>query len=62
MVKRWAPKLAFETVLHCLLAHGHMGYSEDLPFAQRLHDVLRLQIGDGTAEIMKNIIVRYGVG
>ncbi|HCA11506.1 MAG TPA: hypothetical protein DEO66_07185, partial [Marinobacter adhaerens] len=29
-----------------------------LPFAQRLRDVLGLQIGDGTAQIMKNIIAK----
>ncbi|MNI91701.1 hypothetical protein D3C73_1494060 [compost metagenome] len=45
-------------VKQCLLAHGHTGYGEDLPFAQRLRDVLGLQIGDGTAQIMKNIIAR----
>ena len=41
-----------------LLAHGHTGWGEDLPFAQRMRDVLGLQIGDGTAQIMKNIIAR----
>ena len=58
MNKWWAPKLAFDVVKQCLLAHGHTGYGEDLPFAQRLRDVLGLQIGDGTAQIMKNIIAR----
>ena len=32
------------------------------PFAQRLKDVLGLQIGDGTAHIMKNIIARERAG
>jgi cyclohexanecarboxyl-CoA dehydrogenase len=58
MCKWWAPKVAFETVHQCLLAHGHAGYSRALPFEQRLRDVMGLQIGDGTAEIMKLIIVR----
>lgn len=58
MNKWWGPKLAFDVVKQCLLAHGHTGWGEDLPFAQRLRDVLGLQIGDGTAQIMKNIIVR----
>jgi len=58
MCKWWAPRVAFETVHQCLLAHGHAGYSRELPFEQRLRDVLGLQIGDGTAEIMKLIIVR----
>ncbi|QRG09044.1 cyclohexanecarboxyl-CoA dehydrogenase [Xanthobacter dioxanivorans] len=58
MCKWWAPKLAFEVVHTCLLMHGHAGYSTELPFEQRLRDVLGLQIGDGTAQIMKMIIAR----
>lgn len=58
MNKWWGPKLAFDVIKQCLLAHGHTGYGEDLPFAQRLRDVMGLQIGDGTAQIMKNIIAR----
>ena len=58
MAKWWAPKLAFEIAHQCLLLHGHGGYSTDLPFEQRLRDVLGLQIGDGTAHIMKMIIAR----
>lgn len=58
MCKWWAPKLAFEVVQTCLLLHGHAGWSVELPFEQRLRDVLGLQIGDGTAQIMKLIIAR----
>lgn len=58
MCKWWPPKLAFEVVQTCLLLHGHAGWSVDLPFEQRLRDVLGLQIGDGTAQIMKLIIAR----
>lgn len=61
MVKWWAPKLAFEVVHRCLLVHGHAGYSTELPFEQRLRDVLGLQIGDGTAEIMKMIVARQAL-
>lgn len=61
MTKWWGPKLAFDVIKQCLLAHGHTGYGEDLPFAQRLRDVMGLQIGDGTAQIMKNIIARQSV-
>lgn len=62
MAKWWAPKLAFEIVQQCLLVHGHGGYSEELPFEQRLRDVLGMQIGDGTAHIMKMVIARSHVG
>jgi cyclohexanecarboxyl-CoA dehydrogenase len=58
MCKWRAPKLAFEVVQTCLLVHGHAGHSTDLPFEQRLRDVLGLQIGDGAAQIMKLIIAR----
>lgn len=62
MSKWWPPLLSYEAVHACLLIHGHAGYSEDLPFQQRLRDVLGLQIGDGTAHIMKNIIARERAG
>ncbi|HYH17962.1 MAG TPA: cyclohexanecarboxyl-CoA dehydrogenase [Azospirillum sp.] len=58
MVKWWAPKLSCEIIQQCLLTHGHGGYGGDYPFGQRYRDVLGLQIGDGTAQIMKMIIAR----
>ncbi len=62
MAKWWAPKLAFDIVQQCLLIHGHGGYSNELPFEQRLRDVMGMQIGDGTAQIMKMVIGRDYVG
>ena len=62
MCKWWAPKIACEIIQDCLLLHGHSGYSSDLPHQQRLRDVLGLQIGDGTAQIMKMIIAREKAG
>lgn len=62
MTKWWPPLLAYEAIHACLLIHGHAGYSDTLPFQQRLRDVLGLQIGDGTAHIMKNIIARERAG
>jgi cyclohexanecarboxyl-CoA dehydrogenase len=61
MCKWWGPKLAFETIQTCLLIHGHAAYTEELPYEQRLRDVLGLQIGDGTAQIMKLVIARHKV-
>lgn len=58
MCKWWAPKLTCEIIQQCLLTHGHGGYGGDYPFGQRYRDVLGLQIGDGTAQIMKMIIAR----
>jgi cyclohexanecarboxyl-CoA dehydrogenase len=62
MVKWWGPKLAAETIHQCLLFHGHYGYTEELPFEQRLRDVIGLEIGDGTAEVMKMIVARELMG
>ena len=62
MCKWWAPKTAFDVIQNCLLLHGQYGYRTDLPLEQRLRDVLGLQIGDGTAQIMKLIIARERVG
>jgi cyclohexanecarboxyl-CoA dehydrogenase len=50
-------------VLHqCLLLHGHLGFSRDLPHQQRLRDVIGLEIGDGTAQIMKLVVARGLLG
>lgn len=62
MCKWWAPKTAFDVVQNCLLLHGQFGYRTELPVEQRLRDVLGLQIGDGTAQIMKLIIARQRLG
>ena len=62
MTKWWGPKLAVETIHQCLLFHGHYGYTDELPFEQRMRDVIGLEIGDGTAEVMKTIIARELMG
>jgi len=62
MCKWWPPKLSYDVVHQCLLMHGAGGYGKDLQFEQRLRDVLGLQIGDGTAQIMKMIIAREKMG
>ena len=62
MVKWLGPKTALEIVHQCLLTHGHAGYSRDLPHQQRLRDVMGLEIGDGTAQIMKLIVAREKIG
>ncbi len=62
MCKWWAPKISFEIIHNCLLAHGHGGYSKENPIQQRLRDVLGLQIGDGTSQIQKIVIAREKIG
>ena len=62
MCKWFCPEVAVRAIHNCLLIHGHAGYSADLPLEQRLRDVIGLEIGDGTAQIMKLIIVRDLMG
>ena len=62
MTKWWAPRLAVETIHQCLLHHGHYGYTDELPFEQRLRDVIGLEIGDGAAEVMKMVVARELMG
>jgi len=62
MVKWLAPKTSFDAIHQCLLTFGHYGWSMDLPHQQRLRDVMGLEIGDGTAQIMKLIVARERVG
>jgi cyclohexanecarboxyl-CoA dehydrogenase len=62
MCKWWAPKVAYDVVGQCLLLHGQYGYRTELPVEQRLRDVLGLQIGDGTAQVMKLVIARQHLG
>jgi len=62
MCKWWVPELTFEIVRECLTLHGHYGYSNELPFEQRLRDILGWQIGDGTSQVSKLIVARSMFG
>jgi cyclohexanecarboxyl-CoA dehydrogenase len=62
MVKWLGPKTAFDVIHQCLLTFGHYGWSKDLPHQQRMRDVMGLEIGDGTAGIMKLIVARERIG
>ncbi len=62
MCKWWGPKLAVEVIHQCLLLHGHYGYVDEMPFDQRMRDVMGLEIGDGTAQIQKIVIARELMG
>ena len=62
MCKWWAPLEAYHAVHQCLLLHGQNGYKQDRDVEKRLRDVLGMQIGDGTAQIMKLIIARNSAG
>ena len=58
MVKWLAPQSAVAAIHACITLNGWMGYDNALPHAQRLRDVIGLEIGDGTPEIMKGVVAR----
>ncbi|HEX4254768.1 MAG TPA: acyl-CoA dehydrogenase family protein [Streptosporangiaceae bacterium] len=62
MCKWWAPVVAKDAIEACLLTHGHYGWSDELPFQQRFRDVFGYQIGDGTAQIQKQVIASRLIG
>nr|WAP33709.1 Orf-2 [Micromonospora sp. SCSIO 07395] len=62
MAKWWAPKAAVEAVHQSLLTMGHLGWSEEGPMAQRLRDVVGLQLADGTAAATKLVVARSMLG
>ncbi len=62
MIKWFGPRTSFDVIHQCLLTFGHYGWSMDLPHQQRMRDVMGLEIGDGTAQIMKLIVARARVG
>jgi cyclohexanecarboxyl-CoA dehydrogenase len=62
MAKWMAPKVSVDAIHACIILHGWIGYDQDLPFEQRLRDVIGLEIGDGTPEIMKGIVAREMFG
>ena len=60
--KWWAPELSARVLHQCLLLHGQYGFTMDLPHQQRMRDVIGLEIGDGTAQIMKLLVARAIIG
>lgn len=62
MCKWMGPRYAFDIIHQCLLTMGHYGWTKETPHQQRLRDVMGLEIGDGTAGIMKLIIAREKIG
>ncbi len=62
MCKWLCPKVAIRVIHDALLIHGHVGYSEEYPIEQRLRDVIGHEMADGTAEVMKIIILREILG
>jgi cyclohexanecarboxyl-CoA dehydrogenase len=62
MVKWWAPQLAIRAIEDCVVLHGHVGWSDEMPLQSMRRDVSGLLIGDGTPQIQKLIIARETFG
>jgi cyclohexanecarboxyl-CoA dehydrogenase len=62
MVKWWNPEVAFNAIKDCIILHGHMGWSDEMPLQAMLRDVSGTFIGDGTPQIQKLIIARELLG
>ncbi len=62
MSKWLGPKASADAIHACIILHGWIGYGKELPLEQRLRDVIGLEIGDGTPEIMKGIVAREVFG
>ena len=62
MLKWWAPQVGFQAVQDCVVLHGHLGWSEEMPLQSLLRDISGFQIGDGTPHIQKLIIARAAIG
>ena len=62
MVKWWTLDVSLQTIHDCIIAHGHTGYSEEMPLQSMLRDVSGLEIGEGTPQIQKLIVARALIG
>jgi cyclohexanecarboxyl-CoA dehydrogenase len=62
MLKWWGPVTGVRVISDCILLHGHIGWSNEMPLQQMCHDVGGMQIGDGTAQIQKLVIARALLG
>ncbi len=62
MVKSIAPRAAFNAIHNCILTFGHLACNMGSPHQQRMRDVMGLEVGEGTENIMKMIVARQRTG
>jgi cyclohexanecarboxyl-CoA dehydrogenase len=62
MLKWWGPLVAFNAIRDCIVLHGQVGWSEEMPLQAMLRDVSGCMIGDGTPQIQKLVIARELIG
>jgi cyclohexanecarboxyl-CoA dehydrogenase len=58
LAKWYAAQVAIDAVDHAAHVHGGRGYSEELPFAQRIRDLRSARIAHGTDEVMHLVAAR----
>jgi cyclohexanecarboxyl-CoA dehydrogenase len=58
MSKWLATETATNAARDMIVAHGHRGYSDELPLMQLMRDLQGLEIADGPTQIQKLIITR----
>jgi cyclohexanecarboxyl-CoA dehydrogenase len=62
MLKWWGPQVAFNAIRDCIVLHGQVGWSDEMPLQSMLRDVSGCMIGDGTPQIQKLVIARELIG
>jgi len=62
MIKWWGMREAHDALHMCLLLSGWPAYSTELPHERRMRDVIGLELGDGSPEIMKMVVAREVFG
>ena len=62
MCKWLCPRVAERIIRDCIITFGHVGVSLESELPNRLASAVCLQIGDGTADIMKIVITRNILG
>jgi cyclohexanecarboxyl-CoA dehydrogenase len=62
MLKWWGPLVAFNAIRDCIVLHGQVGWSDEMPLQAMLRDVSGCMIGDGTPQIQKLVIARELIG
>ncbi|HEX4106976.1 MAG TPA: acyl-CoA dehydrogenase family protein [Solirubrobacteraceae bacterium] len=62
MLKWWGPHMAVQAIHECIVLHGHVAWSEEMPLQQMLRDASGYEIGDGTPQIQKAVIAREMTG
>jgi cyclohexanecarboxyl-CoA dehydrogenase len=62
MLKWWGPLVAHNAIRDCIVLHGQVGWSDEMPLQAMLRDVSGCMIGDGTPQIQKLVIARELIG